>query len=154
MTKQISRFPFRPKRISVIERKLADELLVYNPKTTRAYSLNRIAAQVWQLCDGTRTVHQIAQMVVAKCSDPKVCRDSVWLSLAKFAKARLLCSSPVDLQRRRFLTKAIASATAIPVIMSVAVPRAEAAVSCSTLGQPCNPRPCCPLLACVLNQCV
>jgi hypothetical protein len=156
MAKPLSQFPFRPKRISVIERKLADELLLYNPKTARAYSLNEIATRVWLFCDGTKTVHQIVRLIGAKRDGSQVCAESVWLSLAKFARARLLYSPPVDIQRRLFLTKAgaIVSATAIPVIMSIIVPPAEAAVSCSTVGQPCNPRPCCPPLACVLNRCV
>jgi hypothetical protein len=155
MIKQLSLNTFRPKRIPVIERKLADELLLYNPKTARAYSLNRIAAQVWQLCDGRRTVSQIVQLV-GKRSKRRVDHETVWLSLSKFAKARLLCTHPEDHQQRRHLVEVgtIAISAAIPVVISILVPPAEAAASCSTLGQPCNPRPCCPLLTCVANRCV
>jgi hypothetical protein len=142
-----------PKRGPVITRKLADELLVYNPKTARAYNLNAIAGEIWQLCDGSRNVDEIFHAMAM--SAVPVDKKAVWIALHRFSKAGLLASPLVDLQRRRFF-KASAIATtslAVPMIASVLVPKAEAAVSCSTLGQACGPRPCCGLLVCVAHLC-
>jgi hypothetical protein len=142
-----------PQPVPVIMRRLADEILIYDPKTARAHSLNAVAAKVWQLCDGARSVSEIVRAM--STSQVPVDAEIVRNALSQFASAGLLARPCVDLQRRRILkTGAIAASLAVPIIASVIVPEAEAAVSCSTLGQQCNPRPCCGLLTCVANLCV
>ena len=39
------------------------ELLLYRPGTHKAIFLNETAAVVWKLCDGTRTVNEIALLL-------------------------------------------------------------------------------------------
>lgn len=51
----------RPTRLSgVQEYRLGDELLVYVPRRETAHALNRSAAAIWALCDGTRTIEEIS----------------------------------------------------------------------------------------------
>lgn len=45
------------------EERLDRELLVYCPGTARAVHLNEAAALVWELCNGTRTVGQIVDLL-------------------------------------------------------------------------------------------
>ena len=41
--------------------RLGDDLLVYVPPNETAYALNRSAAAIWKMCDGTRTVEEITE---------------------------------------------------------------------------------------------
>jgi len=52
----------RPARVPAVEEyQLGDELLVYVPASETAHALNRSAAAIWELCDGTRTVEEICR---------------------------------------------------------------------------------------------
>jgi coenzyme PQQ synthesis protein D (PqqD) len=156
-------FAFVPKRKDAIVRQLSDEFLVYDKATNKAHCLNRSAAQVWKLCDGKRSVAEIVREMKKGTTSP-LDEQMVWVALAQLGKAGLLqnrvglSSRTGNLSRRQALRKAgaAAAALAVPVIASVLVPKAEAAVSCSTLSQPCNPKPCCTgmLLTCVAHVCV
>ena len=53
-----------PKRKNVLVLQLSDEFLVYDKETSKAHCLNNTAAEVWKLCDGTRTVQQIIDILV------------------------------------------------------------------------------------------
>jgi hypothetical protein len=46
-----------------VTHRLGDELLVYVPRTDTAHALNRSAAAIWQLCDGTRTIADISREI-------------------------------------------------------------------------------------------
>lgn len=39
------------------------ELLLYHPQSTATLYLNNTAALVWQLCDGSRTVEEIVEIL-------------------------------------------------------------------------------------------
>jgi coenzyme PQQ synthesis protein D (PqqD) len=154
---------FVPKRKDAIVRQLSDEFLVYDKATNKAHCLNESAAGIWNLCDGKRTIADIVPLLKKKWKAP-VYEEMLWIALVKLEKAGLLqneipLSGPLrTLSRREAVRKvgATAAALAAPVIASVLVPKAEAAVSCSTLGGVCNPRPCCAgmLLTCVAHVCV
>lgn len=163
MRTSLPRSSFAPKRKNAIGRQLSDEFLVYDRATNKAHCLNESAAEIWKLCDGKRTVADIVR-VLQKDSESPVDEQMLWMALIKLEKAGLLQnkippSSPVrTLSRREAVRKvgATAAALAVPVVASVLVPKAAAAVSCSTLGGVCNPRPCCTgmLLTCVANKCI
>ena len=52
----------RPARLSgTEEHRLDEELLVYVPRSEKAFTLNRSAVAIWELCDGTRTVEEITE---------------------------------------------------------------------------------------------
>jgi Coenzyme PQQ synthesis protein D (PqqD) len=42
---------------------LDDELVLYEARRGQAYVLNRTAAQIWGLCDGSRTTLAVAQAI-------------------------------------------------------------------------------------------
>ncbi len=132
---------FVPKRKDTIVRQLCDELLVYDKATNKAHCLNESAAEVWNLCDGKRTVAEIAPLLKKKAKAPTD-EQLLWMALLRLEKAGLLqnnlpLSGPVCTLSRREASRrvgATAAALAVPVIASILVPKAEAAVSCSTLG--------------------
>lgn len=47
--------------ISVVD----DEVVLLNPKTLKVAHLNRTAALIWQLCDGTRTLGDLRALLTA-----------------------------------------------------------------------------------------
>jgi hypothetical protein len=149
---------FVPKHRYGIVREVADDFIVYDEDTHRAHCLNRTAAQVWRLCDGKRNVAEITRAMEKDLHSP-VDEELVWVTLRKLWKSGLLQSqehAEVFLARRAVMRKLGMAALAVPIITSILVPKAEAAVSCSTFGQPCNPRPCCTgmALACVGHTCL
>lgn len=71
----------RPKRIDDVPlRSLPDgESLVLTPLGERAIVLNPVATAVWHLCDGARTLEQLAQFVAehfGNVSAAQVCADT------------------------------------------------------------------------------
>ena len=55
---------FVPKPAADIEAEVVEgEVLLYHPQQTRAIYLNPTAAVVWALCDGTRSVRDIIELV-------------------------------------------------------------------------------------------
>ncbi len=100
------------------------ELLVYDLDTHQAHCLNGTVATIWNLCDGTRSIAQIADAIPAEPSAPS--RESlVWAALAELDKAALLDTplddAPEDLSRRSAMAR-IGWAAAIPLVLSIAVP--------------------------------
>ena len=135
---------------------------MYDKATNKAHCLNESAVEVWNLCDGKRTVAEIVPFLKKKAKAPTD-EQTLGMALLKLQKAGLLqndvpLSGPVcTLSRREASRRAgAAAALAVPVIASILVPKAEAAVSCSTLRGVCNPRTCCAgmLLTSVAHRCV
>ncbi len=57
----------RPKaRGDVSERLVAGERVVLDPETNQLHQLNVTAAVVWELCDGERTIREIAAELQAR----------------------------------------------------------------------------------------
>jgi hypothetical protein len=131
----------------LLVQQLDGETLVYDERTHRAHCLDARAGRVWSLCDGTRSVAEIAQAYGEGAQGEAV----VSWTVAELAKARLLDDSPSterEALSRRAMVKRVGLA-AIPIILAVTAPRARAAVSsCASVGQPCTTKPCCPGLTC------
>jgi len=122
-----------------------DEMLVYDMRHHHIHHLNPVSREIWRLCDGTRTVAEIARQAnVAGVVDDAAVR----LALTKLAAADLL-EGELDRSlkggrqsRRAFARRAaVAGAVAVPVIVSITAPSAAAASSgsCPTQcgsGQP------------------
>ena len=53
----------KAKTSEILVQELENELLVYDLKTNKAFCLNETSAIVFQLCDGTKTVAEISQML-------------------------------------------------------------------------------------------
>ena len=128
------------------------ETLVYHKENHRAHCLNRTAAEVWKLCDGKKTVAEITKTLAQESKSP-VEEELVWLTLRRLSKAGLLVKQKRQEQilgsRRAVMRKIGMAAMALPIVTSILVPTAQAAVSCSVTGEPCNPRPCCPGHVCI-----
>ena len=112
------------------------ELIVYDLDRHHAHCLNAIAIGVWRLCDGSRSVEQIAREVAseqASRNDVEV----VWRALEEFGKAGLLESPvperPLDPSRREAVL-ALGWIAGLPLVLSVAVPESAA-------GQTIGPGP-------------
>jgi len=138
----------RPKARSdqLLVQRTGEETLVYDEQTHRALCLDARATRVWQLCDGTRSEHQIA----ATYGEGDAGAAVVSWTLGELEKSGLLEGSGAARAAlsRRVLIRNVGLA-AIPVIMAITAPRARAAVStCSTVGQECSTRPCCTGLTC------
>jgi len=119
------------------------ETVLYDAKTNKAHCLNATAAFVWQQCDGTRTVRDIARQFAAE-QQTAVDERVVWLALKQLDQARLLedriaVDQLADVSRRSALRHlGLAAAVALPVVASLLVPEAVKAGSCKPSGAPCK----------------
>jgi len=123
---------------------VADETLVYDNKTDKAYVLSPSAAAVWRACNGTRTVAEIAEYLSA---DTLTNEQTVWYALGQLQP---LLEEPITLphilqgvSRRQFLQRAgvIAAAAAVPVVVSIVVPTPAHAQSTSDVCCVCATGP-------------
>lgn len=123
----------------LIVKEVDDEVLVYDLKTDRAHCLNRTAGLVWKNCNGTTTIVDIAKSIESETGQTL---DShvIWLALDELRKFNLLdrlSFPPVYLagvNRRQLMRTLGVAAIALPVIMSIAAPAAEAQGSTVTPG--------------------
>lgn len=88
----------KARRDGLVLRKLPEELLVYDTETHEAHCLNTTAAFVWQQCDGTKSVSEIADGVRASF-ETEMDDEVVWLALEDLWKRQLLTG------RQRLLAK-------------------------------------------------
>jgi len=125
----------------------ADELLVFDRRTDKAYVLNPTAAAVWRAANGQRTVQDIATYLSQETPT-----SEQMVSYALGQMQELLqepAQVPRDLKgisRRQFLKRAglIGAAAAVPVVVCIAVPSPVHAQSGCELSGAC-------VIAC--NQC-
>ena len=47
------------RRCGVLDYRLVDEMVIYDPVSSQAASLNGTAGMIWELCDGTRSVQAL-----------------------------------------------------------------------------------------------
>jgi hypothetical protein len=113
---------------------LPDELLVYDSDRYQAHCLNRLAALVWNQCDGQTTPAQIATRVTALLDTP-VTEDAVWYTLHQLAEFHLLedteavltAASPMT--RRELMVRIGSLGVALPLVTSIIAPTAAQAQS-------------------------
>jgi hypothetical protein len=132
----------------LVVRAIGDETLVYDTRRHRAHCLNRTAALVFRLSDGTRTVGEIA----AAIGGGPDAQEPVAMALAQLTAAGLLASppetgAPAGTSRREALRRVgLGAALLAPIVTSLVVPTpAEAAATCipqaactdEKFGQPC-----------------
>jgi hypothetical protein len=112
-------------------RELPDETLVYDHDRSKAHCLNRTAGLVWKHCDGQTTVRELAVMLQRELGVPAA-EPLVYLALEQLGSRRLLDPLPAEpaavRQGRRNMLRKVALA-AVPVIMTMTAPRANAAAS-------------------------
>jgi hypothetical protein len=145
----------------LIVEQMPDEVLVYDLERHKAHCLNRTAAFVWQHCDGKSDASTIARRM-EKEFDAKVSDELVFLALDQLGKDHLLekrvalPAAMVNASRREVMRKiGLATAVALPVVISIMSPTAANAVTCIASGAPCSPTVvCCSTLAtCPAGNC-
>jgi hypothetical protein len=123
---------------------VADNVVVLDAESMHYHSLNQTAAQVWDLCDGQRSVDDITAELRNRGIDAP--EEAVALAVAELGEAELLQTTPTlgesRVHRRRVLKLAAAGligAGALPIVQSITVPHAASAatligVDCCTQG--------------------
>jgi hypothetical protein len=126
---------FIPMRKDLLVRELNSEVILYDRRTRKAYCLNPAAAAVWRLCDGQKSVKEIAR-ALEKDSAVPIDEAVVWLAVREFNRSGLLQNeiAPAvagNQLSRRELVKRIGAvaALALPIATSIIVPTPAAALS-------------------------
>jgi Coenzyme PQQ synthesis protein D (PqqD) len=127
----------RARRDDLLTTKLDDEVVVYDPESKRAHSLNRLAVTVWNHADGSKSVDELRQAVSDEIGTP-IDTTAVVSAIRKLERAHLLLNKVAavgPMTRREMLSKSGkfgAAAMATPLIASAFVPIAAAAASVVT----------------------
>ena len=120
-------FP-RRRSAHLVVQDLPDETLIFDQRTAKAHCLNQTTALVWRNCDGRNDLAGLARQT-------GLAEPLVQLALEQLASRRLLegsieRGSPAQRRSRRELLKQLAAATvALPAILTVTAPQANAAGS-------------------------
>ncbi len=89
--------PQKPlRRDDVKARKLGNEWMLYDDRSGSVHIINETAAKVWEMCDGTRTVEEIAAALAEQYETPPEANvpQDVADVIASFAGKDVLQSSP------------------------------------------------------------
>jgi hypothetical protein len=106
---------------------LPDETLVYDRLQNKAHCLNAVAATVWRLCDGNRSLEELAQLAGGV--------EVVTLALEQLGRRYLLDEAPPPLPaserlgRRDALKQLVAVAVTLPLVLTVATKAAAQTMS-------------------------
>jgi hypothetical protein len=133
---------YRPKTRSMqlIVHELPDEVLIYDLERNEVHCLNGSAAQVWALCNGERTVEEIAQRI-APDLEAATADSLVWCALEQFSERHLLdepgepaedaedSDRPREMTRRQMVLGLSLAVGMIPVVESILSPPAALAAS-------------------------
>ena len=121
----------------------ANELVVYDTQTDKAYVLNPAAAAVWRACNGKRSIQELTRYLNQRTPTTE---QAVWYALGQLNE---LLEQPVTppreftkMTRRDFLKRAsvAAGAAAIPVVVKIVAPTPAHAQS-ATVCCMCNDQP-------------
>jgi hypothetical protein len=155
----------RAREEGLIIKYLPEEVLVYDLVSEKAHCLNPTAALVWKYCDGDRTASEIKD-AIQKETRTTVDERLIWLALDQLQAFDLIVGEiqrpPIlkDMSRRELIRRIGVTAVAIPIIISIVAPPAQAQASCSGSsnrpdGCPCsNPSDCIPSHRCTLGICL
>jgi hypothetical protein len=129
----------------LVIRQLGVDTMVMDQETTNVHCLNQLAFLVYSYADGNSTPEQIAERISETDAIPAT-TDSVELALEQLSKRGLLAETlpePSEEQRirRRAAIKQLATALAVPVILSMNSYKAFARETCETLFTPMGTRP-------------
>lgn len=122
---------------------VGDEIVAYDTESKEAHCLGPLAAAVFELCNGRRSVEQLAAAASQRLGEP-VDAARVADALAQLEARRLLAASTSrrGLSRRDMIRRSTAvgaAAMAAPLVTSIVAPTAASAVTAT-----CGPFTCCP----------
>jgi Coenzyme PQQ synthesis protein D (PqqD) len=139
----------RARTEGLVIKALPDEVLVHDLARHRTHCLNGPAAAVWRLCDGQRTLGQIARQL-GQAPEARWSDEAVRLALDELGRAHLLTDvltghrDAGGVTRRQTLQRLAAAAVVVPTVATIVAPRAADAQSvaagplCATVGQECQ----------------
>ena len=128
---------------SLIVKELPDETLVYDRERDKAHCLNTTAALVWKNCDGRKTIAQLQELMEKEAGSP-VPEEMIWLALDQLENFKLLSDAPIKpleltgMSRRNLVKRIGFAALALPLIISISAPTAQAQASGQPPGGCCN----------------
>lgn len=138
------------RRNEIVIQEMGSEILIYDLRADKAFSLNETSALVWQNCDGGKSISEIAEKMSAELNE-SVSEDLIWLALERLKKEKLIEDEIVTpfagISRREVIRRVgTASLIALPIIGTLVAPLATNAQSagCTTgvsgraLGCPCT----------------
>lgn len=144
MQKRIPNLEPLARKEGLVVEQMPDEVLVYDVERHKAHCLNRTAAFVWQQCDGETDASMIARRM-EKEFNATVSEELVYLAFDQLGKDHLLekratlPAEMVNMSRRQVMRRiGLATAVALPVVISIMAPTAANAVTCIQSGQPCS----------------
>lgn len=128
----------------IVSQEFENEVLIYDLHIHKAFCLNQTSALVWRLCDGNRSVSQIADEM-SKNLKTLVSEDLVLFALGELSGNNLLqintnSDSFFPTQNRREIIKKIGftSLIALPLVSALVAPPATSAQSGGGIGQACT----------------
>ena len=152
------------RRTNLVIQETGNEILVYDLSTNKAACLNEISAFVWQNCDGSNSIADIAQALGRK-TNGDVNDELVWLAIDELSKHELIeediSTNGVfgDMSRRQIIKKVgLGTMVALPLIATLIAPSALHAQSCLANNAPCTVSSqccstCCKDVGGGINQC-
>ncbi|HET9659481.1 MAG TPA: PqqD family protein, partial [Thermomicrobiales bacterium] len=131
---------------------VGDDVILFDPELNRYHTLNRLAYDVWRLCDGSRTVGLIAGG--SDWAEGDVTMEAVELAVAQLGESGLLQAPETAFEaslHRRKVVKLVAAgvigAVGIPIVASITRVGPEASateiVQCPDGVTTCNSTDCC-----------
>ena len=87
----------RPRRMDhLIQHDMDDEVLVYDPVIDRTHRLNLSATLIWELCDGTRSLEDIARALTEQFEvEFEIALQDARIVLKQLKEEQLLTGVPV-----------------------------------------------------------
>lgn len=119
------------------------EVLVYDLNTNKASCLNETAAFIWQNCDGSNSIADIA-VALGRRSNDEVNDELIWMAINELSKNKLLeekvSSDHVfeGMSRREVIRKVgLGTMIALPLVATLVAPLAVHANSACITGGTC-----------------
>ena len=69
----------------IVVQEFADEILIYDLQTNKAFCLNETSAIIWQSCDGKNNISEITEFISRK-TNSSVSEDLIWLAIDQLKK--------------------------------------------------------------------
>lgn len=141
----------RVRTIGLVFAAFDGELLVQDTRRHRAHALNRQAAAIFRLANGTHTVEEMAVLASAETGETMT-PEMAWYAVGLLQRLHLLEETAVEREdriTRKVLLKRVGTAVALASIASIAIPAAGAHASGCATRSCSNSRPCCYPLSCV-----
>jgi hypothetical protein len=129
---------------NIVVQDFENEVLIYDLAINRVFCLNETATMIYRLCDGKKSIGDIAELLSRQMKEP-ITEDFVWLALDGFKRDNLLANSSEiflnfnGFSRREMIRRAgLATMAALPLVIGVIAPTAAQAQSDLCFNVDCN----------------